>query len=327
MLNFKIPIIHYNEDLTINQIISSYDCEDSLYIVTDTYYDRIYGQLSSSKIVRSLSNNKNDLDNYRESVPDVKTIIGIGGGRILDQAKYLASLIPCQLILIPSVLSTNAFSTDRSVLIINNQQTSVISRIADIVIVPSDNDRLSDESLIDNYGYLDVLSIYTALNDWRLAIKAGKALYSCELTIAEGILLSFLNNDLDTLNKIKLILMSGLIVNLYGDGRPESGSEHIIAKAIESHIQCAHAHSVSLGILAVMKLQNTWNDQIASLCLTLPNWKSQKNLSILSKINVENLIMSIKPRNERFTIIDIVSETETIDALNFALNYIKNGIH
>ena len=108
----------------------------------------------------------------------------------------------------------------------------------------------------NRFGLIDVISIYTAVQDWDIAINDQKADFATEYYLAKAILEVFLSAKLDQgndyYNIAKLLLLSGLVVSMYGDGRPESGSEHIIAKAIESKINCFHAHSVSFGMLKEM---------------------------------------------------------------------------
>ena len=116
------------------------------------------------------------------------------------------------------------------------------------------------------------------------------------------------NNELKDISKnniklFQLVGTAGYITNLYGTGRPESGSEHIFAKEIERRINIPHGMAVSIGILVMGLMQG--RDVIDIL-------KAIKKLNIFGKVNkyglnkdiIEKSLIELKPRADRYSIVN-----------------------
>jgi len=97
--------------------------------------------------------------------------------------------------------------------------------------------------------------------------------------------------------------MSGHITNLYGTGRPESGSEHIFAKKIESLINVPHGIAVSLGIILMSIMQERDVDEIIDIIKTIKVLDRCEEYGINRSI-IEKSLLTVMPRNERYTIVN-----------------------
>ena len=97
--------------------------------------------------------------------------------------------------------------------------------------------------------------------------------------------------------------MAGYITNLYGTGRPESGSEHIFAKEIERRINIPHGMSVSIGILVMGLMQDRDVLDILKAIKTL-NVFGQVNKYGLNKEIIEKSLIDLKPREDRYSIVN-----------------------
>ena len=102
---------------------------------------------------------------------DFDLVIGIGGGKVIDTAKYAAHInnIPC--VSIPTSISNDGICSPISVLKEKqNKHVSLGATMPIALFVPIHIiEKLSDESLISGIG--DLLSNLSAIEDWRLANK------------------------------------------------------------------------------------------------------------------------------------------------------------
>ena len=132
--------------------------------------------------------------------------------------------------------------------------------------------------------------------------------------LLQDVLIFVNNNELEEIvkNNMKLfefIGTAGYITNLYGTGRPESGSEHIMAKEIEANLDIPHGISVSIGILIMGLMQNRDITKILKAIKKLNVFEKQYNYGINKDI-IQKCIRDLKPRNGRYTIVDKIYTDE-----------------
>ena len=307
----------YFLNVTIEQDISEYiDTLDKnkLLIFSPTSIRKI--KISNDKIQmenwHSITKNKQKIDKYIESIDSrIDEIITFGGGSVIDIGKYIAYKLNIKCTCIPSMLSTNSYATNKVAIIKNEKKITLNAKMPDKIIIDNMVLKLSEKENL--YGLADVLSIYTALYDWKIANedineKIDENIYKeAEKLLKEVI--NFINTNAFskiTENNLKLyefIGRAGYITNLYGTGRPESGSEHILAKEIESKINLPHGISVSIGIIIMSIIQNQYNEDIAKAIMKLKILDKGKEHDLNMKIIVESL-KNIKKREDRYTIIN-----------------------
>ena len=314
------------ERMNFNHFLERYDTKQALFIITPAVQKKISFSPKQGEIVTGYSFSKEELDRKIPELQHILKIVVVGASKILDQAKYIASQLSIPLVAIPSILSTNAFSTGRSALKVNGKVLSIESKVPDEVYIVYSLLEIAPQKY-NGFGLIDVLSIYTAMQDWKIAITDKKASPALEYYLAKGVLETFLSiklgQDNDYYNISKLLLLSGLVVNMYGDGRPESGSEHIIAKAIESKIECFHAYSVSFGMLVAMNLQDSWREDTVTITRNIPDWDSDYGKNILNKIEKNISSEDIKPRSGRYTVLDKVDGNRIESSIKEIINYLK----
>ena len=196
------------------------------------------------------------------SEKSISTVIGLGGGTAIDFAKYVSKHLCIKCVAIPSMLSTNVFATNKVAVFTETEKHTEDGVLPDEVIVDFDYLNKSKKECL--YGLVDVLSIYNALKDWQLANMYGglkidndifgraQELLREAADIGNYMSVSDKPVDMELFNIIK---EAGYITNDYGSGRPESGSEHIFASALEIRYKhdigrvIPHAMAVSIGIL------------------------------------------------------------------------------
>lgn len=138
--------------------------------------------------------------------------------------------------------------------------------------------------------------------------------------MAENLLkevLEFVNNNelreitQNNLRLFQLIGRAGYITNLYGTGRPESGSEHILAKAIEHKINIPHGISVSIGIIIMSIIQEHDSDDVIKAIMKLKIFDKGKKYGLNFKL-IEECLYNLKPRKDRYSIINRINNKNSI---------------
>lgn len=259
----------------------------------------------------NISKNIIQIDKYIEKLNNIKEIVTFGGGSTIDIGKYIADKLNIKYTCIPSMLSTNSYATNKVALIKNGKKITLEAKMPDKIIIDSDILKLSKNENL--YGLADVLSIYTALYDWKIANEdirenIDKEIYQKAENLLNEVLEFIENNSLneiiqDNIQLFKFIGIAGYITNLYGTGRPESGSEHIMAKEIERRIEIPHGISVSLGIIIMTIMQKRSLDRIL---------RCMKKIKVIDKIQeygiskefITSCLEDLKPREDRYTIVN-----------------------
>ena len=238
---------------------------------------------------------------------DIDTIVGVGGGTAIDIAKYLAYKYSRRCIAVPSMLSTNVFATDKVAEITPKGKITTQGALPDEVWIDEDFLKLSMKENL--YGLADAMSIGTALNDWIIAENENNEIIDHKIYgMACETLCDALEASITTDNLLKLcnvIAASGYITNEYGSGRPESGSEHIVAKEIERLLPVPHAVAVTCGIATMGQLQ-PYSVMVRYLIPTaLKRLGLYNDVKKYIKIDVlYKAISNVTARPDRYTIID-----------------------
>jgi glycerol-1-phosphate dehydrogenase [NAD(P)+] len=198
-----------------------------------------------------------------------EVVYAVGGGLAADAAKFLAAQRNLPLVCIPTALSVDAFFTWASGVREGGCVRYIETRPPDLLLVDLDVIATAPPSL-RAAGICDVLSIATALWDWRFAEERGQnppgmAYAEWVAAVARGILQGALDcaeaagaGDPDgLLSLVQCLALEVLLCNLVGHSRPEEGSEHYFAYAVEEEVGPgrSHAELVGPGILLMARAQ------------------------------------------------------------------------
>jgi glycerol-1-phosphate dehydrogenase [NAD(P)+] len=192
---------------------------------------------------------------------DIEVVYGVGGGLAADAAKYVAWRRGLPLVVIPTALSVDAHLTwacgvrrDGCVAYLETGPAQTL--YADYALLGA------APAHVRAAGVCDLLSIATGLWDWRLAEQRGKnppaqrylpwaaaqaqGILDATLVIAEA---AGAGDEAGLRALLRLLALEVQLCNLLGHSRPEEGSEHFLAYAIEAHpaIGAGHAHGDLVG--------------------------------------------------------------------------------
>lgn len=263
----------------------------------------------------NISKDIDAINKYIENLEDIEEVITFGGGSTIDIGKYISHKTGIKYTCIPSMLSTNSYATNKVALIDNGRKITLEAKMPDKIIIDNEILKLSKNENL--YGLADVLSIYTALYDWNIANEdineeIDKDIYDRAEKLLREVLEFINNNSLEdivdnNMELFKFIGIAGYITNLYGTGRPESGSEHIMAKEIERRIDIPHGMSVSVGIMIMTLLQNREVNGILDAIKKMNIFENSYKYG-LSKEIIEKSFLELEPRVDRYTIVNRYKE-------------------
>ena len=196
-------------------------------------------------------------------------VYAIGGGLAVDAAKYIASRHNLPLVCLPTALSVDAFLTWASGYRHDGCVYYLETKPPDELII--DYEVLAAAPVtVRAAGICDTLSIATGLWDWRYAEEHGKNPPGMEhIPYIEATARAILQGSLDAAEAAGRgdpdglrHLLHGLALevqmcDLIGHSRPEEGSEHYFAYAVENVMGkgLPHGDLVGPGIVLLASIQ------------------------------------------------------------------------
>lgn len=266
-----------------------------------------------------------------KSIPTVAATLGVGGGAAMDMAKYIHWKRGIPLYLIPTIASVDAAVT-ASVAVREAGRVRYIGE-AEPVVVGVDFPVIQSAPVhLNRAGVGDILSIHTALWDWKFSHERGNDPYSQDIAAASGEMLQRMTRhpeDLRDVTEDGIKLLFDLynevneVCEEWGNSRPEEGSEHFFAYNLEylTGQHFVHGELVCLGVYVLSYLQD--NE---------PTWVHQFINSIDVRYRLDELGIS-KPafRETLLTLRDYVEKEDlfysVIDETEFDEELVEGLVH
>ncbi len=215
--------------------------------------------------------NTSHWDNLQSSIhrrqPEI--VYAVGGGLVADASKYIAAKLNLPLIVLPTALSVDAFITAASGIRRDGCVYYIETKVPERLILDLETVAKAPAS-IRAAGVTDVLSIATGCWDWKFAHEqnenpAGMEFIPWVYDNAQSILSGVLDcaeaagrGDREGLKALyDCLAMEVQLCNQVGHSRPEEGSEHYFAYALENEMGhgLPHGNLVGPGILLFARLQ------------------------------------------------------------------------
>lgn len=248
-----------------------------------------------------------DLTSLAFSMPaKTQAVIGIGGGKVIDAAKYCGFLRNLAFISIPTSASSDGFSSASASLLVEGRRKSVPARLAYGIVVDTQIIKSAPKKFLYS-GIGDMVSKITALYDWKFEEEHGYGKVNDFATmIAQKAVNSFVRTPFESIEEdlfIKELLdslaMSGIANEIAGSSAPTSGSEHLISHALDKMLEQPQLHGIQVGIATYLMsvVQDHRYKRVNTIFTQTGFWDFVKTLG-MRRVDFEqaiDLAPSIKP--------------------------------
>ncbi|VTR97144.1 iron-containing alcohol dehydrogenase family protein [Tuwongella immobilis] len=208
----------------------------------------------------------------------VQAIVGLGGGKALDVAKYAAFLGRLPYYAVPTSLSNDGFCSPQSSLTLQGRRKSLAAAIPYGVVLDTEVCR-NAPTVLTLSGVGDLMAKLTAVFDWKLAFEhTGELVNDFAALLSDNTVSAFLAReslDAEGLELLGTALMfNGIAMEICGSSRPASGSEHLISHALDLHSSRPRLHGLQVGVATYLMslLQQNQSDRIAQVFAKTGFW-------------------------------------------------------
>lgn len=189
------------------------------------------------------------------SYSEVDAIVGIGGGKVLDVSKVVASELNVPFISVPTTASHDGIASPVASFKEQGRPISISAKAPIAVVADIDIIEKCPKRLIHS-GFGDLISNITAVKDWKLSRDlTGESYNEVIASIATIPAYLMLNKAKDNLslkedleNLLRGLIMSGVAISMAGSSRPASGAEHKFSHAIDYLGYGFGTHGEQVGI-------------------------------------------------------------------------------
>ena len=251
------------------------------------------------------------------------TVIAVGGGTVIDVAKYAAYKRGLSFVSIPTAPSHDGIVSPIASLFTQKRRKSVLTRSPRIALIDPKILASAPRELAAS-GYGDILAKLVSIKDWQLGRdELGEAYCTNaeELVMkAVDLVIKALTSERDPEKRLssltEALIYSGAAMMIVGSSRPASGSEHLISHYLDmnSEKRLKHGIQCALGAMAMAAYHQERN----------PNWWTEEKYrlealrkysqaagipirlseaGIPSEIMVEAIVEAWKIRPNRYTIL------------------------
>ena len=303
--------------------------EEALQSIISVYLEEMRRDLCKSELYLIEQNSFGQAMELAKTIcsKGFEAIIGIGGGKVLDVAKYAGFVSKVPYICLPTTLSNDSLASPVAVLDIDDKMRKTLGCKIPTGIVVDTNVIMNAPIEQLKSGIGDTISKYTALYDWKLdAAHRGERVDDFAYMISDMALTSLCYNEEKSLKSkefIKILtqalVMGGLAMEIAGNSRPSSGSEHLFCHALEEYypqIRISHGMAVALGSVVSCMLQGRNVIRLREILKAYEMDVNPMNWNITKEIFVDAWQKAPGTRKERYTILNEVSlENERLERI------------
>jgi glycerol-1-phosphate dehydrogenase [NAD(P)+] len=254
-------------------------------------------------------------------------VVGIGGGRTVDVAKYAATMSGLPFVAVATTLTHDGLASPVASLESHGRKASFGVHVPIAVVVDIDEVRSAPIEHIRS-GVGDVLSNLSSIADWELAHRErGETMdglsISMARTAAEAILDLEPGTDRFLTTLADALIMSGIAMTVAGTSRPCSGACHEISHALDAFHGSPGLHGAQVAFGARFATWLRGEDELLGVTDQLMRVhglpRHPDELGISRDVFVDAVVRAPETRPDRFTVLEHLSPSpsrveELVDA-------------
>ncbi len=242
-----------------------------------------------------------------------EAVVGFGGGKVIDVAKYIGYKAGIQVISIPTSASNDGIASPFSSLKGGKYPYSLKVKPPRGVIVDLSVIMKAPKRYILS-GLGDLLGKFTSTRDWKLAwIEKGEYFgeYASKLAYESAKHAMISTKGIEELkynsirNLMEALISAGVAGGIAGSSRPLSGSEHLISHALDiiAPDKGTHGEKVALSTVFIAYLYGMNWKKIKDKMYQVGLPVAFSDIGITRKEVLDAVIMAPTLRPERYTIL------------------------
>ncbi|VVB85288.1 Glycerol-1-phosphate dehydrogenase [NAD(P)+] [uncultured archaeon] len=240
-------------------------------------------------------------------------LLGVGGGKSIDIAKFAAMHLDLPFISVPTAASHDGIVSSRASIIREGQTVSEAAHTPLAVVADTEIITTAPYRLLAS-GCGDIISNYTAVKDWDLAHRLRGEPFSEYASIISNMTARMLIESADTIKPgieesawmvMKALVASGVAMSIAGSSRPASGSEHKFSHALDEIAPkpALHGEQCGVGTIMMMYLHGGNWQEVRNALKTIGAPVNASELRIKEEYIIKALLHAHEIRPERYTIL------------------------
>jgi glycerol-1-phosphate dehydrogenase [NAD(P)+] len=268
---------------------------------------------------------------------EADVLVAVGGGSVLDVAKLAAHRARIPVLMVPTQATHDGIASPIAVIkAADGHKRSLGASMPSGVVAPLDVIAASSRCALAA-GVGDLLSNLSALEDWRLAEARGLEAVDDFAAIVARQAADLVRARLGRFDMaderfvaalIEGLMLSGVAMSITGTSRPCSGSEHLIAHALDFMGLAEARHGTIVGCATLF-------------CLSLQGGLSEGRVRAIRRAGIPIRLEAVAPGSEavlaevfsvarmmrpgRYTVLDLHDDSELVAAYHAHVAEMESG--
>ncbi len=333
-------IVGHNATQQIAELCSRIGSGDNVLVVDDKKTKKLSGDEIRKILLKANYNVKevvvsaptvnevNNVINY-SSKNNIKLLLGVGGGSVIDVTKLAAYELKKPFVSVPTSAAHDGIASPRASLkhskgAVSKTAVSPLAVLADTKIIMKAPYKMLAS------GCADVISNISAVMDWELAHRLKGEEFSTHGAVLARTAAEMLIQNVDDIRPaseesvwlgVKAMIVSGVAMSVAGNTRPASGAEHMFSHMLDHlgpgillkgrrYKKPLHGEQCGVGAIMMIYLHGGDWELIKRTLKKIGAPTTSEELGVSKKKIIEALIRAHEIRPERYTILGETGLTE-----------------
>ncbi len=301
------------EDLRLNNKILVVTGQNTYKIGAKYAIDSLQDKNYSVDVIKVSEASFESVLEVEQLIDENTTVIGVGGGKVIDVAKLSSSNKGVDFISMPTTASHDGIVSPLASIKDSNTSTSKKTQAPIAVIGDSEIIANSPYRLLAA-GCADLISNFTAVKDWQLAHRLKNVNYSESASALSIMSAKMITDNIESIKPnleesarlvLKTLFSSIMAISIAGSSRPASGSEHKFSHALDQILDkpALHGEQCGVGTILMMKVYGSDWKFIKNNLNAIGAPTTAKQLGVDDEDIIEALCKAHTIRPNRYTIL------------------------